>query len=171
MITQGTLCVYPITYTILPWIGALTFICFQWFFAQATKQDRCLLPGQVNRITFCPGQAGLTWFIKYPDLTWILHWITCNDNSVFSWNKHAWQQWNRISWFSLRYFKAGYCWWMYFLKKKNTKGSRAWEQCWVVLDPSNDAGVLESRVVPCKVCIWYKNKESTEERSLGTKIC
>ena len=30
-------------------------------------------------------------------------------------------------------------------------------------------GYLESCVVPCKVCIWYKNKESTEERSLGTK--
>ena len=26
-----------------------------------------------NWVTFCPGQAGLTWFIKYPGLTQILH--------------------------------------------------------------------------------------------------
>ena len=28
---------------------------------------------QINWVTFCPGQAGLTWFIKYPSLTQILH--------------------------------------------------------------------------------------------------
>ena len=31
----------------------------------------------IQVITFCPGQAGLTQFIKYPGLTQILHWITC----------------------------------------------------------------------------------------------
>ena len=29
-----------------------------------------------------PGQADLTWFIKYMGLTRILHWITCIDNGI-----------------------------------------------------------------------------------------
>ena len=35
---------------------------------------------QVNGVTFCLGQVGLTRFIKYPGLTRILHWITCVNN-------------------------------------------------------------------------------------------
>ena len=33
-------------------------------------------PGWVNRVMFCLGQAGPIWFLKYPGLTQILHWIT-----------------------------------------------------------------------------------------------
>ena len=44
-----------------------------------------LKPGRVirvNRVMFCPGQPGLTRFIKYPGLTRILHRITCINNDV-----------------------------------------------------------------------------------------
>ena len=38
---------------------------------------------QVIRVTFSPGQAGLTRIIKYPGLTRILHCITCVDNGIW----------------------------------------------------------------------------------------
>ena len=38
-------------------------------------------------VTYCPSQAGVTWFIKYLGLTLILHWITCINNGVWSWSK------------------------------------------------------------------------------------
>ena len=50
------------------------------------------------------------------------------------------------------------------LKKKNTKGSRVWEQFQVVFDPSNDAEVFE--VAYCCVC-EVKKEVSMEERYLG----
>ena len=37
----------------------------------------------VNLVTFYLGQLGLTRFIKYPGLTWILHRITCFNNDVW----------------------------------------------------------------------------------------
>ena len=45
-----------------------------------------LKPGWITlviQVTFCPGQAGLIRFIKYPGLTQILHWITCVDNGIW----------------------------------------------------------------------------------------
>ena len=36
----------------------------------------------VNQVTFNLGQVGLTQFIKYPGLTWILRWITCINNRI-----------------------------------------------------------------------------------------
>ena len=47
-----------------------------------------LKPGRVirvNRVTFCPGQVGLTRFIKYLGLTWILLCITCVVDGVWPW--------------------------------------------------------------------------------------
>ena len=41
-------------------------------------------PGQASHILY--GQAGLTWFIKYPGLIQILHWITCVHNGIWSLN-------------------------------------------------------------------------------------
>ena len=112
---------------------------------------------------FCPVQAGLTRFIKYPGLTWILYWITCTDHGIFTWSNHTWWWWNCISWFSCRYFEVGYCWWMYL-------GNRAWKQFWAVFDPSNNANVFGvTCCCVCKVCIHYKRKMSGEKRSLGTK--
>ena len=86
-----------------------------------------LEPGRVNQITFCPGQVGLTCFIRYPGLTRILHCIMCvndgvwpcNDGSVFP------------SSFCSRCCESGHWWRLasYMLKKKkDTKGSRAWQQ-------------------------------------------
>ena len=52
-------------------------------------QPTCLEQGWVTQViwviqvTFCPDQAGLIRFIKYPSLTWILRWITCVDNGVW----------------------------------------------------------------------------------------
>ena len=43
---------------------------------------RGLKPDQVILMMFCPSQVGLIHFIKYPDLSWNLHWITCIDNDV-----------------------------------------------------------------------------------------
>ena len=43
-----------------------------------------LKPGGVIQVTLCPGQVGLTQFIKCPGVTWILHWITCINNVVWS---------------------------------------------------------------------------------------
>ena len=37
---------------------------------------------QFIKITFCPGQMDLTWFILYLDLTRILHWIMCVNNGT-----------------------------------------------------------------------------------------
>jgi len=45
------------------------------------------------------------------------------------------------------------------LKKKNMKGSRAWEQFRVVYDPSNDVEVFEvACCCVCKVCITLQKK-------------
>ena len=51
-------------------------------------------------------------------------------------------------------------------KKKNAKGSRAWDQFRVVFDPSNNSEVFGvACCCVCKVCILYKKKVSGEERS------
>ena len=39
---------------------------------------------RINRVTFCPGQLGLTHFIKYLVLTWILHTVPLNYNFTFT---------------------------------------------------------------------------------------
>ena len=58
----------------------------------------------------------------------------------------------------------------YILKKKNMKGSRAWEQFRIMLDSSSNEEVFEvACCCVCKVCILYKKKVSGEEKSLGTK--
>ena len=59
----------------------------------------------------------------------------------------------------------------YILKKiKNAKGSRAWEQFWIVFDRFNDNEIFGVTCCSvCKVSILYKKKMSGEERSLGTK--
>ena len=55
-------------------------------------------------------------------------------------------------------------------KKKNAKGSRAWEQFWIVFDHSSDNEIFGVACCGvCKVSILYKKKVSGEERSLGTK--
>ena len=41
-----------------------------------------LKPGQVIWVTFCPGQVGLTHFIRYLGLTQIILYITCVDNNL-----------------------------------------------------------------------------------------
>ena len=46
--------------------------------ASALQLGRVIRIIWVNRVTFCPGQLGLTRFIKYPGLTWIQHRITCD---------------------------------------------------------------------------------------------
>ena len=57
-------------------------------------------------------------------------------------------------------------------KKKDTKGSRAWQQFRIVFDPVNNEEVFGVACCSvCKVCILYKKKVRGEERSLGTKIC
>ena len=48
------------------------------------KPGRVIHVIRVKQDTFCPGQAGLTWIIKYPGLTQILHWITCVNNGICS---------------------------------------------------------------------------------------
>ena len=53
--------------------------------AMCTCMYTCTLSlklGQVIWVAFCPGQASLTWFIKYLSLSRILHWIPCVDNSI-----------------------------------------------------------------------------------------
>ena len=47
------------------------------------KPGRVIQVIQVNRVTFCPGQVGLTHFIRYPDLTRILHCTTCVDDGAW----------------------------------------------------------------------------------------
>ena len=49
------------------------------------KPGRVIRVIRVNRVTFCPGQVGLTRFIRYPGLTQILHCITCVDDGVWLW--------------------------------------------------------------------------------------
>ena len=55
-------------------------------YLEMIKSRTALQPGRViriirvNRVTFCPGQPGLTCFIKYPGLTRILYRITCINN-------------------------------------------------------------------------------------------
>ena len=39
---------------------------------------------RVNWVAFCLDQAGLTQFIKYPGLTWILYWIMRVNIGVWS---------------------------------------------------------------------------------------
>ena len=47
----------------------------------------------------------------------------------------------------------------YILKKKNTKGSRVWDQFRVVLNPLNDEEVFGvAFCCICKVCILYKKR-------------
>ena len=52
-------------------------IGYAWMYVPGLKPGRVT---QVIRVTFSPGQAGLTRIIKYPGLTRILHCITCIDN-------------------------------------------------------------------------------------------
>ena len=53
-------------------------------FATGLKPGRVNQVIRVNWVTFCPGQPGLTRFIKYPCLTRILHCITCINNGICS---------------------------------------------------------------------------------------
>ena len=55
-------------------------------------------------------------------------------------------------------------------KKKETKGSRAWQQFWTMFNPVNNEEVFRVMCYcVCKVCILYKKGVKREERSLGKK--
>ena len=51
------------------------YVCTYVYIA-GLKPSRVIHVIRVNRITFCPGQVGLTRFIRYPGLTRILHCIS-----------------------------------------------------------------------------------------------
>ena len=59
----------------------------------------------------------------------------------------------------------------YILKKrKDTKGSKAWQQFQIMFNPVNSEEVFGvACCCLCKVCILYKKKMRGEEISLGTK--
>ena len=68
-----------------------------------------------------------------------------------------------ISQFCSRCFETGHWWWLYF---KDTKGSRAWQQFWIVFNPVNNEAVFGvACCCMCKVCMLYKKKVKVEERS------
>ena len=55
-------------------------------------------------------------------------------------------------------------------KKKNAKGSRAWEQFRIVWDVENGEEVFGSACcTTCKTCLLYKKLVNGAERSMGTK--
>ena len=68
---------------------SMTSDAYMWVFIHLGETRLAgLKPGrviQVNRVTFCPGQVGLTRFIRYPSLTRILNCITCVDDGVWLW--------------------------------------------------------------------------------------
>ena len=90
----------------------------------------------VNRVMFCPSQPGLTHFVKYPGLTWIMHWITCvimaSGGNHISDNASV----------SLQQVSEKVIAGDYILKKKNVKASRAWEQFRIVVNSSNNEEVF-----------------------------
>ena len=52
-------------------------ICIFMLYISALQSGQVIRIIKVNWVTFCPGQPGLTHFIKYPGLTQIWHRITC----------------------------------------------------------------------------------------------
>ena len=105
-----------------------------------------LKPGWVIWVTFCLGQVGLTRFIRYLGLTRILHCITLRWWCLTL----VWWRWKCISQDVLNLVIDG----DYILKKKkDTKGSRAWQQFWIVFNPINNEEVFG--VACCHVCKAY----------------
>ena len=118
---------------------------------------------RVNRVTFCPGQVGLTRFIRHPGLTRILHCITCIDDGVW-----PWRRWKCISHFCSRCFESSHWWGLYLEHSSNFESS--WSR------PPFRVGRRETRIVfypvntkwrlavfgvaPCCVCKAYFTKES-----------
>ena len=76
--------IYIITLCSLPVPCQFRICCYYYYkhYRPGLKPGRVI---QVNWVTFCLGQVGLTRFIRYPGLTRILHCITCIDYGVWLW--------------------------------------------------------------------------------------
>ena len=90
----------------------------------------------------------MTCFIRYPGLTQILHCITCVDDGVWLW--WWWKSMEVYFPILLKIFESGDWWW------QNTKGSRAWQQFWIVLVLQCPSGLGVARLESC----WILNEDS-----------
>jgi len=104
-----------------------------------------LKPGWVTRVlrvTFCPGHLGQTRMQNYPGLTRTVSRASGNGKR----RKSRWFIYLFIflmmGCFSPGHSKANHWRRLHLLKKKNAKGSRAWEQFRIVVGSSNSSEVL-----------------------------
>ena len=98
---------------------------------------------------FCPGQPGLTCFIKYLCLTWILHRITWVNNDVWWWWCLGWCE-HIMS----RHFEKSHCWWHRSTKKSNKivlygykwlVQQQPWQSC--IARPYDTPGVYQCSII------------------------
>ena len=80
----------------------------------------------VNRVTFCLGRVSLTRFRKYPGLTRILHCITCVDDGIGSGSVFLDSAQDVLNLVIDGHYNN-------LKRKKDTKGSRAWQQFRIML--------------------------------------